>query len=186
MYVDVPLLNATRVEIRPIRPDDHQRLRNSHARLSPESQYRRFLGIKPELTPADVHYLVDIDGFDHVALVATDGDEIVAVARFVRLADDPRSAEFAIVVGDAYQGQGLGTRLLAELAAKAARRGIGRFVATVLSDNIAIRRLMQSIAAGPLRVTQCDGVGEVEFELPRIDGARSPAPDAMIAGCAGS
>jgi len=41
------LKDGTVVEIRPIRADDSERLRTSHARLSPESRYRRFLGAKP-------------------------------------------------------------------------------------------------------------------------------------------
>jgi RimJ/RimL family protein N-acetyltransferase len=183
--VDVQLHNGTQIEIRPIRSDDHERLRNSHARLSPETQYRRFLGIKPELTSADVHYLVDIDGADHVALVATDGDEIVAVARFVRLHDDPRTAEFAIVVGDAYQRQGLGTELLQRLAGTARRRGVTRFVATILADNLAIHRLMGSVAAAPPLERRLGTVSEVELELAVSAPDVSPAAPAMIAGCAG-
>ena len=87
------LNDGRQVAIRPIGPDDHERLRASHARLSPESRYRRFLATKPELTSADARYLVEIDGSDHFALVATlpgEPDEpIVAVARYIRLPDDP-------------------------------------------------------------------------------------------------
>ena len=96
-YVEVvelhTLNDGRQVAIRPIGPDDHERLRASHARLSPESRYRRFLATKPELTSADARYLVEIDGSDHFALVATLPDEpdepIVAVARYIRLPDDP-------------------------------------------------------------------------------------------------
>jgi RimJ/RimL family protein N-acetyltransferase len=184
--VDVSSHSSNCIEIRPIRPDDGERLRVSHARLSPESQYRRFLSTKPELTLADVHYLVDIDGSDHVALVTVDGDEIVAVARFVRLADDPGAAEFAIVVRDSYQDQGLGVALLGRLAAAAVQRGIRRFVATTLSDNLAVYRLMKTVAAGPLHIRRLDEVTEVEFDLPREMGQPAAVPAAMIAGCAGS
>jgi hypothetical protein len=104
------LNDGRQVAIRPIGPDDHGRLRASHARLSPESRYRRFLATKPELTSADARYLVEIDGSDHFALVATlpdePGEPIVAVARYIRLPDDPGAAEYAVVVGDDYQRQG--------------------------------------------------------------------------------
>jgi RimJ/RimL family protein N-acetyltransferase len=183
--VDVSLHDGTVIQIRPIRSDDGERLRASHARLSPETRYRRFLGVKPELTAADTHYLVDIDGSDHVALVATVDDDIVAVARFVRLQDDPRAAEFAIVVGDAFQGQGLATELMLRLNVCAGLRGIERFVATVLSDNVAIFRLMDKLAMGPLTERRLGTVSEIEFELPS-NGAGAGVARAMIAGCAGS
>src|ERR1039457_2425148 len=94
------------VDIRPIRSDDGARLQTYHLGLSDESRYRRFLGVKPRLRDADARYLVEIDGSDHFALVATaatSGDgpgEIVAVARFIRFPDEPDTAEFAVVVGD--------------------------------------------------------------------------------------
>jgi hypothetical protein len=66
--VDLHLLHDGRkVQIRPIRADDAEWLRASHARLSPESRYRRFLGAKPALSEADARYLVEIDGADNVA-----------------------------------------------------------------------------------------------------------------------
>jgi RimJ/RimL family protein N-acetyltransferase len=177
------------VTIRPIRADDGERLQQFHARLSPESQYRRFLSTKPQLTPADARYLVDIDGHGHFALVATvmeDGEEaIVAVARFVCLPDVSGTAEFAIVVGDAYQRQGLARELVATLVAAAAERGIRRFRATMFADNIAIPRLLEEQAVGEPRWRALGSVSELEIDLPPrlIDG--SPAP-AMIAACPGS
>lgn len=73
------------MQIREIRADDGERLRASHARLSAESRYRRFLGAKPTRTEA-ARYLVQIDGREHYALVATASiggrhGEIIAVAR---------------------------------------------------------------------------------------------------------
>jgi GNAT superfamily N-acetyltransferase len=199
------LNDGRRVAIRPIGPDDHERLRASHARLSPESRYRRFLATKPELTSADARYLVEIDGTDHLALVATLPDEpnepIVAVARYIRLPDDPAAAEYAIVVADDYQRQGLGGELMARLAHAAVARGIQRFRATMLADNIAIHRLTANLAAGPLKSRQLGSLSEVEIELTLAQDAAalpsaprrsatatattSPAP-AIIAACAGS
>jgi RimJ/RimL family protein N-acetyltransferase len=172
------LKDGTAVEIRPIRPDDGQRLRESHDRLSPESRYRRFLGVKPQLSAADARYLVDVDGSDHLALVATvhDGAEeaIVAVARYIRLADQPRTAEFAIVVGDEFQRQGLATELVDRLAQAALERGVNRFRAIMLADNVAIHRVLEHVAAAPLDVRHEGSISEVEIELaPRgIRGGR--------------
>ena len=84
------------VAVRPIRADDSERLSATHARLSPESRYRRFLATKPELTVADVRYLVDVDGIDHIALVATrqspDGEQIVGVARCTSRVQTPAAS----------------------------------------------------------------------------------------------
>jgi RimJ/RimL family protein N-acetyltransferase len=196
------LNDGRRVAIRPIGPDDHERLRASHARLSPESRYRRFLATKPELTSADARYLVEIDGSDHLALVATLPDEpdepIVAVARYIRLPDDPAAAEYAIVVGDDYQRQGLGGELMARLAQAAVARGVKRFRATMLADNIAIQRVTANLAAGPLKRRLNGSLSEVEIDLELGGDARTAIPSAarrtgpgdsapaIIAACAGS
>ncbi len=176
------------IVIRPITPDDQERLRASHARLSPLTRYRRFLTSKPYLSAADVAYLSVIDGCDHYALVATyaeapGGEEaIVGVARFVREPTNSRVAEFAIVVSDRWQGQGIGRELVGRLADAAVTRGVERFQATMLVDNAAIMRLSEQLAAGPLRRARKGSTFEVEFDLP----TRRPAAPAMIAGCAGS
>ncbi len=148
--------------IRPIRPDDKVALALSHGRLSAESQRRRYLAPKPRLSSADLRYLTEIDGRDHVALVAVterEPEEIVAVGRFVSLPDREGTAEFAIVVGDDYQGQGLGRALAIALADAARARGVRRFAATVLSDNHAIHRLLQTIGS---RLDLTGRSGEVE------------------------
>jgi RimJ/RimL family protein N-acetyltransferase len=164
----VRLPSGREVAIRPIRPDDGRGLQAAHARLSPESRYRRFLSAKPYLTTADLRYLVEVDGANHVALVATTATprhDIIAVGRFVRLADDPGAAEFAIVVGDRYQGEGLATELLERLALEARGRGIVRFRAMVLVENEAAHRLMRRLAVRQTQRRQFGQVDEVEFEL---------------------
>jgi RimJ/RimL family protein N-acetyltransferase len=181
-YVPTHVLDDHRkVEIRPIRADDGARLRAYHDSLSPESQYRRFLGVKPRLSEAEARYLVDVDGESHFALVATTPAtapapvQIIAVARFIRVPDVPATAEFAIVVGDEYQGQGLAGALMDQLAAAAAQRGIQRFRASMLADNVAIRRLMQSLAAGPVRMLQRGTVIVLEIELAAAMGLPAAA-----------
>jgi RimJ/RimL family protein N-acetyltransferase len=178
--------------IRPIRPDDTERLRLSHERLSEESRYRRFMSSKPSLSASDARYLVDIDGCNHYALVATvaepDGEAIIGVARYIRLRGNPAVAEFAIVVGDAWQRRGLAGELLGRLADAAVTRGVTRFCATILVDNMAISRVIERLAAGPVSRRRQGSVLEVEFPLPTrepIDPPAGRAP-AMIAAWAGS
>ena len=145
---DIRLHSGRTITIRPIREGDGPALEAAHDRLSPQSKYRRFLSAKPHLSKADARYLVQVDGQDHVAMVATpadDPDRILAVARFVRLPEDPGTAEFAIVVGDDYQQEGMGTKLMEHLALSATERGITRFRATLLADNRAARRLVRGL-----------------------------------------
>ena len=82
-----------------------------------------------ELSESQLRYLTEVDHDDHEALIAFDaatGDG-VGVARFVRLEDDPTSAEAAITVIDEWQGRGLGTALC-PAARRARSRARGRAV----------------------------------------------------------
>jgi RimJ/RimL family protein N-acetyltransferase len=153
------LPDGTKILLRPIEAADKARLADAHGRLSEETVRRRYLAAKPRVTSSDLRYLTEVDGQNHLALVALLADEpetIVAVARCVRLASTPDTAEFAVVVGDAFQRRGLGTLLARELATAARAAGIRRFAATMLGDNVAVRRVMATISA--------------HLELDRMDG----------------
>lgn len=135
--------------IRPIEPGDKERLVNGLAQLSQESIRKRFLAAKPRFSAAELRYLTEVDGVRHVALVAVladDPDTLIAVARYVALPDSEDTAELAVVVGDPFQGQGLGRRMTELLADEARERGIRRFAATMLADNRAALRLMSTFA----------------------------------------
>lgn len=141
--------NGTDVVIRPIRPDDKQRLAAAMARLSDASVRKRFLSPKPRLTGSELRYLTEIDYVDHwaeVAVLKHDPEAIVGVARWIRDERDPHAAEAAIVVGDALHGQGLGRRLGLAIADAARLRDVRRFTATMLSDNVAVQRLFATIS----------------------------------------
>ena len=155
------------VVIRPIRPEDRDLLAAAHARLSDETKRRRYLVPKPRLTSRELSYLTEVDGIDHVALIAQSADdgELLGVARFVRVPGDPETAEAAIVVADACQGQGLGRRLGQALSDAARERGVRRFSATMLSDNAAAHRLFASISRR-LDSRHEGGVEELVAELP--------------------
>lgn len=159
------LPSGRRVGIRPVRADDGPRLQAAYHRLSELTKYRRFLTVKPRLTESDLRFLTSVDGSDHVALVATlveHPERIIAVARFVRLPEDRRAAELAIVVGDQFQGQGIGTELLERLADRAIACGVERLTATVLADNLPIHRLLRHTSA---RERHLGSVDEVEVQL---------------------
>jgi protein lysine acetyltransferase len=162
------LPNGTSVRIRPIAPGDKEKLVTGLRRLSDESIRKRFLAAKPRFSSAELRYLTEVDGVNHIALVAVledDPNTLVAVARCVRLPDRPATAEMAIVVGDPWQGQGLGRALATALGDAARAAGIRRFAATMLGDNEAARRLMRTFALRLEEAHIYGGVREVLVEL---------------------
>ena len=164
------LADGTQVLIRPVEPGDKPRLAAAVARLSAESARLRFLAAKPSLSNAELKYLTEVDGSDHIALVAVlagDPERVAGVARCVRFAPAAETAEFAIVVGDAVQGLGLGTALTRALGEAAARAGIRRFSATTLAENVAVERLIEHVAEHVEQRPAGGGVRELLAELPR-------------------
>lgn len=138
------------LRIRPVRPSDAAGLQAAFERMSPLSRYYRFHSGMRRLPDALLRYLTNVDGVDHVALVATERwgslpPSGVGIARFVRLRDAPDTAEVAIAVADYAQGRGIGRRLLSELGAVARRQGITHFTMAVLAGNRRVRRWLASI-----------------------------------------
>jgi RimJ/RimL family protein N-acetyltransferase len=158
---------------RPIRPDDKAALTRGLDCMSDRSVYLRFLSPKPSFSASELRYLTEVDGIDHVALVLDDPDSrgtLMAVGRWVRLEEDPETAEIAITVGDRWQRQGLGTLLARALAAEAARRGVRHFTASISSSNTAARRLLEK-ASGELCLHRAGTVEDAVIDLPLPEAA---------------
>jgi len=160
------LLDGTLVFVRPITPEDKPLLVEGLRRISPETAMRRFLSPKTRFTEKELRYLTEVDQHDHIALVAVDARNpsvLIAVARCVRVSDD--TADVAVVVGDWWQGLGLGRRLMRILADAAALEGITRFAGTMLADNRPALRLMRGFGTGLDRDVVSFGVREVVTRL---------------------
>lgn len=144
------LLDGTRIVIRPIRPEDKPVIADGFDHLSEESRHRRFMGGPKRLTSGMLTALTEIDYHDHFAWVAyapdAPGSPGVAVARYVRLRDEP-FAEPAITVVDEFQRRGLGTLMLDVLARTAVANGIKGFRAFVLVDNRPMIRILRRFGA---------------------------------------
>lgn len=136
------LPDGTLVTLRAVRPSDVDSLQRAFDALSSETRYQRFHAHISELSQPLWRYLTEVDGRDHVALVARVGARMVGVARFIRLSEAPDGAELAIVVADDLQRRGLGRQLVGALVDEARRRGVEWFQAAVLPDNVGIRRLL--------------------------------------------
>jgi RimJ/RimL family protein N-acetyltransferase len=165
------LKSGDTVVLRMIRPSDRDALRDALRRLSPESRYRRFLAPLGDPTEEMLRYLCEVDGVDHVAIIAVKDsldlktEDAIGVARFVRLHGEGDVAEAAVTVGDAFQGRGLGTLLLATLAGAASERGIRKFRGEVLASNAPVRHLLEEVGA------EIKDTGDVTitFDVPLAD-----------------
>jgi acetyltransferase len=150
----VTLDDGRSVLVRPVLPQDAELQQQFVRALSPTSRYRRFHGPLRELSADTLDYLTQVDYRAHLALLAetfdADGEEVqVAEARWVlRVADgdglDAGVADFAIAVADAWQGRGLGSRMLEALVRSARDAGVRRLEGSVLAENDPMRGLMRA------------------------------------------
>jgi RimJ/RimL family protein N-acetyltransferase len=157
------LLDGTTVFVRPIAPEDKPLLVAGLRRLSPETVYRRFMSPKTHFSEAELRYLTEVDGHDHIALVAVNDQGLIAVARCVRVSED--TADMAIVVGDPWQGLGLGRQLARLLAKAASEQGIERFAGSLLADNRPALRIMKGVGTGFELDELSHGVREIVTRL---------------------
>jgi GNAT superfamily N-acetyltransferase len=125
------------IVVRSIGPGDQEALRAFHRRLSDDTVRNRYFGSHPQLSVSEALRLTTLTHGSEAALVATAGDVLVGVGRYIRLGQSA-AAEVAFVVADGYQHHGIGTELLALLARLAWSDGIRRFVADTLATNTAM------------------------------------------------
>ena len=164
--VDVILRDGSTLRLRAPTEDDAGALVAFFSALSERSLYLRFHGVR-RIDRALVEHFVDPDWRERGVLVGVVADEagaerIVAAAEFMRLHDES-SAEVAFTVADELQGRGIGTRLLEQLAMRAAAAGIESFVAEVLPENRQMLSVFQG--AGFDVVRELEG-GEIEVRFP--------------------
>jgi GNAT superfamily N-acetyltransferase len=145
--VELALPNGTVVSLRPLGPDDRERLAVGFERLSAESRYRRFMTPTPRLSAGELDYFSEIDYRNHFAwgvqVVKPDGLDGAGVARFVRLADQGDAADTAYTVLDEYQGIGIGQVLFRALAIAGHVNDVRQFHFDVLSDNRPMLRVLE-------------------------------------------
>lgn len=130
--------SGRRIFIRPIQPEDGDLFLKLFETLSPTSVYYRFFSHLRELRPEMLATLTQVDYDRHLALVAFDADDregkMLGAARII--ADpDIIHAEFSILVGDPWQGQGIGAALLLSLLKAAKQQGGETIWGTVLREN---------------------------------------------------
>ena len=162
---DVVLRDGSVAHVRPIGPDDAERLHRFHAAQSEESIYLRFFAPIKRLSDRDVTRFTHVDHVERVALVGLVGDDIIGIGRYDRLGGpDAPSAEVAFNIADSFQGRGVGSVMLEHLAAIGAENGVAEFVADVLPQN---RKMIQVFTEAGYDVKRNfdDGVISVRFEI---------------------
>ena len=142
------LTDGTPLTIRPIRPEDARSEAAFVRDLSPEAKRFRFMGAVKELSPEMLVQFTQIDYRREMALIAEverEGTPVQqGVARY-SINPDNKSCEFAIVVSDQVQGQGIGTRLMKSLIDAARDHGLNKMEGEVLRDNEPMHQLMAEL-----------------------------------------
>jgi len=137
------------VTLRPLRPQDVDIESAFVSGLSAATRQNRLLGGSVAITREYIERLTSVDYSRDMALAATvmlENEVLIGVARYVL--DDDGSAEFAIVIADAWQGRGIGRRLLQRLADVARRRGVRGLYGDILSINRPMLGLVQKLGFG--------------------------------------
>jgi acetyltransferase len=137
--------------LRPIRHDDGEREEAFVRGLSLESRHQRMLSAGFKVTPEWIESMTHIDYRQHMAFVLTavvdDAEQFIGVGRYVVDAST-NNADFGIVLADAWQGKGLGRRLLESLLEHARAAGLRGMVGLVLATNVVMLRLVRSMGFG--------------------------------------
>jgi acetyltransferase len=161
-----------RIFIRPVKPEDAPMYVNLFKELSPTSIYYRFFGVLKELRPEMLARFTQIDYNREIALVAIDEDaaeeRMLGVARIIG-DPDGTEGEFAVLIGDAWQGKGVGAGLLQKLLLIAEKRGFKNIHGLVLKENRNMIALGQKMGF-MVRMDQDSGEYElrITFGLPEV------------------
>jgi len=164
------LRNGVPVSVRPLRPDDRERIAKAFGKLDRESIYTRVFSYKGQLSEAELDRIVNVDPRREVALVVTTGvgddEAIIGGGAYTVIAskDGVPSAEVSFTIEEDYQGQGLAGIFMQLLTEIGRERGIQRFEAEVLAGNPAMLAVFQHSGLPMTRRTD-DGVVHVEMDL---------------------
>ena len=160
---DVVLRDGSTVRIRPARPDDLARVEDYLLGLSPETRRLRFWTVAVNIGEL-ARKIVDGDGRDNLTLLVLRGGDqgtMIGGAQYSRIDGD--RAEIGMSVADEWQGKGIGSILLGQLAQGAAERGVGILVAQVLPENHGMIGVFRE-SGFPLSIRALPG--SIEIELP--------------------
>jgi RimJ/RimL family protein N-acetyltransferase len=167
------LRDGRQVLLRPARAGDAAQIQCFVRALSPQSRRNRFFSTLAELSHYLLRRLAEPAADEFVLLAwAGDGGEshVVGIVQYVP--EEPLRAEFGVVVADAWQRSGLGTRLVRALIVGAAASGIRTLCAVMLADNTAMLALARRLG--------CALAADAEPGLVRMEKHLAPPPAPAI------
>ena len=165
---DVLLKDGRVAQLRPIHPEDAEKLVAFYGRVSDESKYYRFFAPYPKLSPRDIERFTTVDLDRRVAFVVTLHDEMIGIGRYDAVSET--AAEVAFLVEDAHQGRGVGQLLLEHLAQAGRERGIQRFTADVLPSNTRMLQVFREMGY-EVQGSVEDGVQTLAFRIDPTESA---------------
>jgi len=158
--------NGVEVPFRVVRADDAPALQRLHARCGERTIHLRFFGPMEKLSDEQALYFASTDSVDHFGLVALDPEdpnEVIAVVRYARRPGNER-AEYAALVEDSWQGQGIGAALTRWLIDEARGNRVRTFYALVKGGNRRMLNVLRRLDL-PERERVEDGERMVEIGL---------------------
>jgi acetyltransferase len=168
------LKDGTPLTLRPIRPEDEPLMVKFHGTLSEETVHFRYFGVSKLEKRVSHERLTRICFNDYdreIALVAvrqnpeTKEKEIIATGRLIKVLGT-NEAQFAILISDQFQGQGLGTRLLTLLVDIGRNEGVSRIIGHVLPENYSMRYVSKKVGFE----VNYDSIDEVMRAEMRLEG----------------
>jgi acetyltransferase len=146
--------SGTDITLRPIRPEDEPKLVEFHERISEHSIYMRYASLmkhEQRVAHERLSRICFIDYDREMALVAeTPDEEIIGVGRITKQ-PGRNEAEFAMLVADDHQGEGIGTALLRRLVRVGKDEDLDRITADILRRNRAMQRVCEKLGFEILR-----------------------------------
>ncbi len=166
-----PTSDRKMLTMRPMQADDAPLVKRSLGKLSKEARRNRFFSSSIKISDELVESLTDVDPGEEFALVVLhpEGEEDVPIAggRFVHT-DEPGCCEFSLLVGDDWQGQGIGSRLLKVLIKEARRRRLQKMIGYVLADNRSMLILARERGFDILPSGEGEAIKLVSLDLPPL------------------
>src|SRR5687767_12033539 len=154
---DVVLRDGSTVRIRVMRPSDEASLCDLISSLSEESRWLRFYCNQNRTAiAAEAHREANLD--QAFGLVAVSGEEERVVGHAFYVAINDQRAEVAFTIANEYQGRGLGSILLGQLAQVASANGIEIFEAEVVAAN---HRMLHVFRASGFPIAVTANVGQL-------------------------
>jgi acetyl coenzyme A synthetase (ADP forming)-like protein len=166
---DIALRDGSTVHVRPVRAGDAARIERFLSGLSIEARWFRFFSGATDIVRT-ARWLADMQAGTGLVAVTADAGRVVGHAHYVPYRAG--SAEVAFAIADDWQGRGIATLLLAQLAEAATGEGIDRFTAVVMSDN---QKMVATFRDSGFPVEIRTGPGELQVTLPTVmseDGRR--------------